>query len=446
MLVGTPTCPRGSEVALLATDMFGGTPSNLGLTFLEPARVEEPRAARGGEQLRPVVIVLPGIDSGVAPHARGLAPAEAMLFTREAFSSFLDALSPQGVLVVRRWDPDLGKLLSLAAAELGPGAKQQLYACAHTGSTALVIKRTALSAEELGRLRNYCADQRFVEVFAPDVQNQDYLEAAVMRPFDKSVRARITLPTDDAPGFFLERPFGDLAEVALSPQRERSAGPVASFPALAWQLLVAFALLFVVVRSVAVLRSSPRTMLGWGVLCSFGAGGFGVTLVEQALVGRLTPLIGGPHYALVVVLPSFFGAAALSALTRRPLRSLMPVRTALLASIAAVVCSLLVGLLVSALEGGPLVLRVLWVVLLSGFWGWGVGKLSVLLMPLWGNSAETEPAHGLFAGALGAALAFSLGPLLALYVGNALVWLLAALGLFVCGASLAGSKLPRPAR
>ena len=406
----------------------------------------DPRAYVSATDERFDVIVLPGIDSGVAPHVRGLVPAEAMLFTREAFRSFLDALSPQGVLVVRRWDPDLGKLLSLAAGELGPGAKQQLYACAHTGSTALVIKRTALSAEELGRLRNYCADQRFSEVFAPDVQNQEHLEAAVMRPFDKSARARISLPTDDAPGFFLERPFGELAGLAVSPQRERAAGPVASFPALAWQLLAAFALLFVLVRSVAVLRSSQRTMLGWGVLCSFGAGGFGVTLVEQALVGRLTPLIGGPHYALVVVLPSFFGAAALSALTRRPVRSLLPVRTALLASIAAVVCSLLVGLLVSALEGGPLVIRVLWVVLLSGFWGWGAGKLSVLLMPLWGNCADTEPAHGLFAGALGAALAFSLGPLLALYAGNALVWLLAALGLFVCGASLAGSKLHQPVR
>jgi hypothetical protein len=92
------------------------------------------------------------------------------------------------------------------------------------------------------------------------------------------------------------------------------------------------------------------------------------------------------------------------------------------------------------------VLRVLWVVLLSGFWGWGVGKLSVLLMPFWGNISETEPSHGLFAGALGAAVALSLGPLLALYAGNAFLFLLAALGFFVCGAALAASKLPSPAR
>ena len=31
---------RGEEGVLLLTDMFGGTPSNLGLTFLEPDRVE----------------------------------------------------------------------------------------------------------------------------------------------------------------------------------------------------------------------------------------------------------------------------------------------------------------------------------------------------------------------------------------------------------------------
>jgi PTS system mannose-specific IIA component len=31
---------QGEAGALLLTDMFGGTPSNLGLTFLEPDRVE----------------------------------------------------------------------------------------------------------------------------------------------------------------------------------------------------------------------------------------------------------------------------------------------------------------------------------------------------------------------------------------------------------------------
>ena len=31
---------RGDEGVLLLTDMFGGTPANLGLTFLEPDRVE----------------------------------------------------------------------------------------------------------------------------------------------------------------------------------------------------------------------------------------------------------------------------------------------------------------------------------------------------------------------------------------------------------------------
>lgn len=406
----------------------------------------DPRSFVSAADERFDVIVVPGIDSGVVPHARGLAAAETTLFTREAFRSFLDALSADGLLVVRRWDPDLGKLLRLAAAELGPEAKRHLYACSHSGSTALVIKRSALSQEELGRLRDYCAGQRFNEVFAPDLQNQELLEAAVLRPFDKTARARVSVPSDDSPGFFLERPFAELVALAVSPRRAFAAGPVAAFPAVQWQFLAALALIFVALRSVAVLRSSKRTMLGWGALLSFAAGGFGVALVEQALVGRLTSLIGGQHYALMVVLPSFLGAAALSALTRRPMRSLTPVRTALLASIAAVVCSLLIGLLATALEGGPLVLRVLWVVLLSGFWGWGVGKLSVLLMPFWGNISETEPSHGLFAGALGAAVALSLGPLLALYAGNAFLFLLAALGFFVCGAALAASKLPSPAR
>jgi PTS system mannose-specific IIA component len=31
---------QGSEGVLIATDMFGGTPSNLGITFLEPSKVE----------------------------------------------------------------------------------------------------------------------------------------------------------------------------------------------------------------------------------------------------------------------------------------------------------------------------------------------------------------------------------------------------------------------
>jgi hypothetical protein len=59
------------------------------------------------------------VDSWAAVASGGLSLSENHLYTVEAFEAYLDHLTPDGELVILRWDVDVPRLVSNAVALLG---------------------------------------------------------------------------------------------------------------------------------------------------------------------------------------------------------------------------------------------------------------------------------------------------------------------------------------
>ena len=66
------------------------------------------------------VILMGFVDSWAAVASGGLSLSENHLYTVEAFQAYLDHLTPDGELVILRWDVDVPRLVSNAVALLGP--------------------------------------------------------------------------------------------------------------------------------------------------------------------------------------------------------------------------------------------------------------------------------------------------------------------------------------
>ncbi len=66
------------------------------------------------------VILLGFVDSWAAVASGGLSLSENHLYTVEAFEAYYDRLTPDGMLVILRWDVDIPRLVSNAVALLGP--------------------------------------------------------------------------------------------------------------------------------------------------------------------------------------------------------------------------------------------------------------------------------------------------------------------------------------
>src|SRR5262249_57726077 len=102
--------------------LFGATPGNL----YDPPRVE-PILSEGRTFVRRTarrfdVILLGFVDSWAAVASGGLSLSENHLYTVEAFRAYYDRLSPDGLLVILRWDVDIPRLVSNAVALLGARA------------------------------------------------------------------------------------------------------------------------------------------------------------------------------------------------------------------------------------------------------------------------------------------------------------------------------------
>ncbi len=255
-------------------------------------------------------IVLSLVDTWAASGAGALSLTENALYTEEAVADYLRALDERGVLIMNRWDPELPRLIALAAAGLLRSGAQDpsrhMFACGANETTALLVSRAELGPDELDRLRRHCLKYRFRERFAPDRQEDETLLALAQRPHATSRALHgpdVSPPTDDRPFFFYTVAPRDLWATLKSRALLEKEQP--GLLAVVMLLLVSggCALLsFLMVlafgeRSVA----GPRVLRA-RVLAYFAALGVGFVGVEIALVQLLASFLGHPLYALTVAL------------------------------------------------------------------------------------------------------------------------------------------------
>jgi Spermine/spermidine synthase domain len=266
------------------------------------------------------IIEISLIDTFAATTAGAFALSENSLYTTEAWGTFFDRLTPDGVLSVSRWY-QLGPLapletyrtVALAAQALtdrgvkNPRDHILVYHSptekGFTVATVLVSPNKPFTAADLAKMSKVTGDLQFPAVLTPDTAIGPEW-AGLARPGgpDKGLEAfdeDIAPPTDNRPFFFQMANFDNLVE-GKGLDDPRVTRPVKVLGLLALAVLVLTILFIGIPLLITTRRSAHKGMTPFYIY--FAGIGLGFLLVEFSQVLRLSVFLGHPIYALVIVL------------------------------------------------------------------------------------------------------------------------------------------------
>lgn len=409
-------------------------------------------------------IVASLVDTGAAASVGGMALAESSLYTVEAVRDMLVHLTPDGLLVVTRWDAERERLVALAAgALLADGVKdpsRHLLACSYSDATALVVSRAELDEEAVSTLRHHCSARSFEVVLAPDLGEEDALARIARDPYrEAAARADrdISPPTDDRPFFFYDVPPRRVLAVLADGKRlaREEHGLLAAL--LVTMVSAVASLVFFVAplfaRPQDLLRASARGKRA-RLLAFFAASGLGFSVAEMGLVQTLTTLLGHPVYALSVVLFALLVGVALGSHLVRdvPLERAMIVARgrARILTVAFAVLSLVLVPVTSHLVGAPMAARASLSVLVALGLGVGMGALTPLGIAIGTSRSETLVPWSLSLSGFFGVVGTGLATFVAMNAGYSWVMTVAAVAYAVAAIAVPGAapvgEPPPPAK
>ena len=296
-------------------------------------------AARSSEQWDLIQIAL--VDSFSAAAAGVHALDESLLYTVEAFETFLDRLAPGGVLAVTRWlklpPRDSLRLLWTARQALeGRGVADpasRLIMIRGWKTTTLAVGERPFAQSQIDGLHTFANDYAFDLVWHPGIVEGDanrhnrlaapefYRGAAAILgpgPEDFAARYKFALrpATDDRPFFFHTLKWSTLPELlALRAQ--------GGLPLIEWGFVILVATLVQASIAAVVLILLPLLSLRsqrtadaparWRVVLFFASLGLAFLFVEIAFMQRFAVFLGHPLYAIAVVLAGLLVFAGLGA-------------------------------------------------------------------------------------------------------------------------------------
>ncbi|MFZ0038779.1 MAG: class I SAM-dependent methyltransferase [Candidatus Acidiferrales bacterium] len=271
------------------------------------------------------VIQISMIDTWAATTAGAFVFSENSLYTLEAWRSFLDHLTRQGILSVSRWSfqeesGEVYRATSLAGAALrqrgiqdvrnhlviirrnGPrGINGMLL-----GIATILISRQPFASDDLNKLEEVSHRMGFDIMLSPRFTADPTLAALAAGDIPQQSSANMPLnlapPTDNQPFFFFTMRPTDL----WNPKLWKS--PVLTFNLKAMFVLAVLAVTVIVFTVLCILLplffAGQRTAMrgAFPLLAFFAAIGAGVILIELSQMQRLMIFLGHPSYALSVVL------------------------------------------------------------------------------------------------------------------------------------------------
>jgi SAM-dependent methyltransferase len=249
------------------------------------------------------VILLGFVDSWAAVASGGLSLSENHLYTVEAFRAYYDHLTPDGMLVILRWNVDVPRLVTnsvalLGAEQAGPrmavlfekrgtpsDPPQMIFMLRRRPFTA---GETAQMADEWPGVRPFIVPDRHVEEpYASLLSGRETLAQ-----FVADAPARVDPVYDDRPFFFArQKPWG-------LPGSMRTA-------------FLEILLPLVALCGVFLFLGRPRDQGArryWGSIAYFASLGLGFIAVELALLQNLTLLLGHPIFTLSILLFTLLAA------------------------------------------------------------------------------------------------------------------------------------------
>ncbi|MGH7785955.1 MAG: hypothetical protein ACRERC_03760 [Candidatus Binatia bacterium] len=318
------------------------------------------------------------IDTWAATAAGAFTFTENSLYTLEAWSMFLDRLTPSGVLTFSRWyfgivPAETYRLVSLATEALrlngATDPRQHILLAASrppeglSGVSTILVSREPFSAADVARFRDVTTELEFDVILAPDGTADPNLAALTDPDAAAAVLAAspldLSAPTDDRPFFFHTLRWRNVFNDSLWAQGATAFNIQAVFilGALLVVTLGLTALCIVVPLALATTRASLR---GAAPLFFFFASiGVGFMLVEISQMQRLNVFLGHPIYGLTAALFSVLLSSGIGSLTTAWGRDRFSPQFRLAALLVALlIFGLLTPLVVSGLAAGSTPLRV----------------------------------------------------------------------------------------
>jgi hypothetical protein len=262
------------------------------------------------------------IDTWAATSAGAFALTENSLYTTDAWDTFLDQLTDDGILSVSRWfrheNPEPLEMLrttALASQVLtdrgveSPRDHILIYEGPPDGPVGatvgtILVSKEPFSRHQLDTVADTAEEMQFNPVLTPDFQNDEFPFAALAEPGGPGsnldvVKADISPPTDDKPFFFQMADMGNVIKRDLPANKQvfRSVVVLAAL-AVAVLLLAAVCIggpLFQIGRRTRHKGRTPYYLYFCGI-------GLGFLMVEISQLMRLSTFLGHPTYALTVVL------------------------------------------------------------------------------------------------------------------------------------------------
>ena len=299
---------------------------------------DEARSYIARQQERFDMIQISLIDTWAATAAGGFVLTENSLYTAEAWTLFLDRLTPSGVLAVSRYHfrsrPDeTYRLTALANAALTRSGikdprrhivivKQMAPAGpVPVGIATMLVSRSPFSDEDIATVEEVTRRMKFEVVLSPrqaaDSTFATLASGADLNEFLAQFPVNIAAPTDDSPFFFHTLRLNHVFNRARSGQEFDNINMKAV--SVLGTLLVAVMLLTGLCVLVPLVLTTDRTVLRGSapLLVFFGSIGLGFMFVEISQMQRLIILLGHPTYSLSVVLFSLLVSSGVgSYLTR----------------------------------------------------------------------------------------------------------------------------------
>ena len=279
--------------------------------------------ARSGKQFGIIQASL--IDTWAATSAGAYVLTENGLYTKEAWTTFLNHLTPDGILTMSRWyfDAQPAETLRLTALateslmDLGiANPRQNIMMVRNGGVATILVSRQPFSKTDVERVWQVSKELEFQPVLTPEFaarpEFEDVTAPAKYEDFVHAYPMNITAPTDDTPFFFHMLRATDLLKSSTYEDMNRYNLKAVRVLGTLLGIVTALSFLAIVLPLAFVQRvrqaQSSRLML------YFAAIGLAFMMVEIGQLERLIVFLGHPIYGLTVVLFVLLIASSLGSL------------------------------------------------------------------------------------------------------------------------------------
>jgi hypothetical protein len=271
------------------------------------------------------------VDSYAGTAAAAHVFSENYLYTREAFDTYLDRLTPDGILNMMRleWRPPREMLRALTTAVAALRADGAGRPADHIlmvtqlggGFTSMLVKKTPFTPDETRHLADWAAGSRLFFLSAgPGVAAHETAYQLFLSLDSPSAEAYlidrwafdISPVTDDRPFFFK---YSFWSHLFPDEPAVRAFAPVMEYSVILLGVLIGgatFLSIFLPLWYLARRGFDVPHRTRWGMV--FAGAGLGYLAIEIALLQKFGLFLGHPNYSLSVVLAAVLFATGLGSL------------------------------------------------------------------------------------------------------------------------------------